>query len=89
MKLNECLQMAWEIVNDSYRLDLPLVHPPYLLAIAAIYITCNFQEKEYRTWFKTLNVEQEKVRQARRNACTVHPITTKQKVALHSCGLLM
>jgi hypothetical protein len=61
MQLNECLQMAWEIVNDSYRLDLPLIHPPYLLAIAAIYVTCNFQEKEYKAWFKNLNVEQEKV----------------------------
>ena len=53
--------MAHEIVNDSYRLDLALVHPPYLIAIAAIYIACNFQEKDYRTWFKKLNVEHEQV----------------------------
>lgn len=61
MNQSEVLQMSHEIVNDSYRLDLPLVYPPYLIAIAAIYVACNFQEKEYRTWFRKLNVEHEQV----------------------------
>ena len=53
--------MSHEIVNDTYRLDVCLTHPPYLVAIAAIYVACNFQEKEYRTWFRKLNVEHEQV----------------------------
>ncbi|KAJ7983089.1 cyclin-like protein [Mycena polygramma] len=36
------LQMAWFIVNDSYRSELCLLYPPHLIAIAAIYLTCIF-----------------------------------------------
>ena len=61
MNQPEVMQMSHEIVNDSYRLDVCLTHPPYLVAIAAIYVACNFQEKEYRTWFRKLNVEHEQV----------------------------
>lgn len=32
------LQMAWFIINDTYRTDLCLIHPPHLIAIAAIYL---------------------------------------------------
>ncbi|PLW39358.1 hypothetical protein PCASD_05014 [Puccinia coronata f. sp. avenae] len=33
------LQMAWFIINDTYRTDLILLYPPYMIALAAIYIT--------------------------------------------------
>lgn len=33
------LQMAWFIINDTYRTDLVLLYPPYIIALAAIYIT--------------------------------------------------
>jgi cyclin C len=61
MKMNDCLQMAQDIVNDTYRLDLPLLHPPYVLAIASIYMACNFLEKDYRPWFKTLHISQDTI----------------------------
>ncbi|GAA6031039.1 hypothetical protein JCM8097_003974 [Rhodosporidiobolus ruineniae] len=32
------LQMAWFIINDTYRSSLPLIHPPHLIAVAAIYL---------------------------------------------------
>ncbi|GAA5834157.1 hypothetical protein JCM11251_000557 [Rhodosporidiobolus azoricus] len=32
------LQMAWFIINDTYRSLLPLLHPPHLIALAAIYL---------------------------------------------------
>lgn len=35
----EALQTAWSIINDTYRSELCLVHPPHLIAIAAIYLT--------------------------------------------------
>jgi cyclin C len=38
--LQACEEIAWEIVNDSYRTDLCLLHPPYHIAIAALYIAC-------------------------------------------------
>ncbi|KAG5645287.1 hypothetical protein DXG03_006589 [Asterophora parasitica] len=40
LELSEgALQTAWFIINDTYRSDLCLIHPPYLIAIAAIYLT--------------------------------------------------
>lgn len=32
------LQMAWFIINDTFRCSLCLVHPPHLIALAAIYL---------------------------------------------------
>ncbi|KAF5372017.1 hypothetical protein D9615_008128 [Tricholomella constricta] len=40
LELSEgALQTAWFIINDTYRSDLCLLHPPYIIAIAAIYLT--------------------------------------------------
>ncbi|KAH7907126.1 cyclin-like protein [Hygrophoropsis aurantiaca] len=33
------LQLAWSIVNDTYRSDLCLIYPPHLLAVTALYLT--------------------------------------------------
>ncbi|KAG6910169.1 hypothetical protein DXG01_012618 [Tephrocybe rancida] len=33
------LQSAWFIINDTYRSDLCLLHPPHIIAIAALYLT--------------------------------------------------
>jgi cyclin C len=33
------LQMAWFIINDTYRSELCLLYPPHLIAVAAIYLT--------------------------------------------------
>jgi len=33
------LQMAWFIINDTYRSNLCLLYPPHLIAITAIYLT--------------------------------------------------
>ncbi|GBE79033.1 cyclin-like protein [Sparassis latifolia] len=33
------LQMAWFIINDTYRSDLCLLYPPHLIAITAIYLS--------------------------------------------------
>ncbi|KIJ59420.1 hypothetical protein HYDPIDRAFT_118514 [Hydnomerulius pinastri MD-312] len=32
------LQLAWSIINDTYRSDLCLLYPPHLLAITALYL---------------------------------------------------
>ncbi|KAF9530960.1 cyclin-like protein [Crepidotus variabilis] len=33
------LQVAWSIINDTYKSQLCLLHPPHLIAIAAIYLS--------------------------------------------------
>ncbi|GAA5981980.1 hypothetical protein JCM11641_006818 [Rhodosporidiobolus odoratus] len=32
------LQMAWFIINDTYRSSLLLIHPPHCIAVAAVYL---------------------------------------------------
>ncbi|QRV87557.1 RNA polymerase II holoenzyme cyclin-like subunit [Ceratobasidium sp. AG-Ba] len=32
------VSMAWFVINDTYRTDLCLIHPPWILAVAAIYL---------------------------------------------------
>ncbi|RUP49767.1 hypothetical protein BC936DRAFT_141521 [Jimgerdemannia flammicorona] len=66
------LQYAWFIVNDSYRCDVCLLHPPHMIALAAIYLTVVLNHADFapggpgdkrdmRAWFADLNVEVEEV----------------------------
>ncbi|KAJ0253922.1 Cyclin-C1-1 [Hirschfeldia incana] len=48
-------QMTWGIVNDTYKMDLILVHPPYRIALACIYIASVHREKDITAWFQDLN----------------------------------
>jgi len=59
VKMQDLLQTAWNIVNDSYRTDLSLRYAPYLIAIAAIYMACNFLQKDYSAWLHSLSVKLE------------------------------
>ncbi|EIN04317.1 cyclin-like protein [Punctularia strigosozonata HHB-11173 SS5] len=43
------LQMAWFIINDTYRSELCLLYPPHIIAIAAIYLTLVLNEKTRAT----------------------------------------
>ena len=49
--------VARTLVNDSYRLDICLLHPPYLIALAAIYIGCAYIKRDVTEWFDLLNVD--------------------------------
>lgn len=49
--------VARTLVNDSYRLDMCLLHPPYLIALAAIYIGCAYIKRDVTEWFDLLNVD--------------------------------
>ncbi|KAJ3214204.1 methylglyoxal reductase (NADPH-dependent) gre2 [Dinochytrium kinnereticum] len=39
------LQTAWMLVNDCYRSDIPLLYPPYMIALCAILVTAGLQDK--------------------------------------------
>lgn len=45
------------LVNDTYRMDLILIHPPYLITLACIHIASVYKEKDIRTWFEELSVD--------------------------------
>lgn len=53
----ESIQFTWGLVNDTYKMDLILIHPPHLIALACIYIASTFKEKDTITWFEELHVD--------------------------------
>ncbi|KAL2569345.1 hypothetical protein AAZV13_18G123300 [Glycine max] len=50
-------QLTWGFVNDTYKMDLILVHPPHLIALACIYIASVLREKDTTAWFEELRVD--------------------------------
>lgn len=43
---SEELALAWSIVNDHYLTDLPLLHPPHIIAIMAIIVAVVFKPSQ-------------------------------------------
>ncbi|KAL9936193.1 hypothetical protein V8E36_005035 [Tilletia maclaganii] len=41
-------QMAWPILNDVYRTEIPLLYPPYLIALAALCLAVVVQEDAFQ-----------------------------------------
>ncbi|KAE8681804.1 Cyclin-C1-1 [Hibiscus syriacus] len=50
-------QISWGLLNDTYKMDLILTHPPYLIALACIYIASAYREKDITTWFEELRID--------------------------------
>ncbi|CAM8978844.1 unnamed protein product [Rhodiola kirilowii] len=51
------IHITWGIVNDTYKTDLILVHPPHLILLACIYIASVLKEKDTTAWFEELRVD--------------------------------
>lgn len=59
--MSNLLSSAWPILNDSYRTDACLRYPPYLIAIACIFIAGTLQDRDLTTWVKKLNVDMQEL----------------------------
>ncbi|KAJ8646182.1 hypothetical protein MRB53_007930 [Persea americana] len=49
--------LSWSLINDSYKMDLILIYPPYMIALACIYIASVLKEKDTTAWFEELHVD--------------------------------
>ncbi|KAH7517596.1 cyclin-C1-2 [Ziziphus jujuba] len=54
---NSFTQLTWGLLNDTYKMDLILVHPPHLIALASIYIASVLRDKDTTAWFEELRVD--------------------------------
>lgn len=45
------------LVNDTYKMDLILVHPPHLIALACICIASAYKDRDTTSWFEELRVD--------------------------------
>jgi len=50
------------LINDSYRLHMCMLYPPYLIALAAVYTACAYVKRDVTEWFDLLNVNPVEVR---------------------------
>ncbi|CAD5123332.1 DgyrCDS11689 [Dimorphilus gyrociliatus] len=58
----QLLQVAWRIINDTYRTDIPLLYPPYMIALSALHMACVINQKEAaKNWFAELAIDMEKI----------------------------
>lgn len=56
------LPVAWHVINDSYRTDIPLLYPPHQIAIACLHMACVITQQDiYKTWFAELNTDFDKI----------------------------
>ncbi|KAH7299362.1 hypothetical protein KP509_24G007600 [Ceratopteris richardii] len=55
--ITEMTKITWSLVNDLYRTDLILMYPPFMIALACIFVASAFQEKDTIAWFEELRVD--------------------------------
>ncbi|XP_055831301.1 cyclin-C1-2-like isoform X1 [Solanum dulcamara] len=55
--MNDATQLTWGLINDTYKTDLILIHPPHLITLACIYIASVLKDKETTAWFEELRVD--------------------------------
>ncbi|KAL3725084.1 hypothetical protein ACJRO7_030146 [Eucalyptus globulus] len=55
--MEDMTQFTWGLVNDTYKMDLILVHPPHLIALACIYIASVYKDRDTTSWFEELRVD--------------------------------
>ncbi|KAF3327726.1 Cyclin-C1-1 [Carex littledalei] len=55
--ITDLTQFSWGLVNDTYKMDLILIYPPYMIALACIYIASVLKDKDTTAWFEELRVD--------------------------------
>ncbi|KAL6845918.1 hypothetical protein ACP4OV_023366 [Aristida adscensionis] len=55
--ITDLTQIACGLVNDTYKMDLILIYPPYMIALACIYIASVVKDKDTTSWFEELHVD--------------------------------
>jgi len=62
-----CIQQAWWVTNDVYRTDIPLLYPPYTIAITVIFLVsvlisdANKYKDKIKEWFIGLNIDMSEI----------------------------
>eukprot|EP00189_Rhodosorus_marinus_P004534 CAMPEP_0113958140 /NCGR_PEP_ID=MMETSP0011_2-20120614/3194_1 /TAXON_ID=101924 /ORGANISM="Rhodosorus marinus" /LENGTH=296 /DNA_ID=CAMNT_0000968849 /DNA_START=185 /DNA_END=1075 /DNA_ORIENTATION=+ /assembly_acc=CAM_ASM_000156 len=70
--LNSILRGAWAMVNDSYRTDVCMNYPPYLIAFACIYMAGSLDNMDMDTWMEKMNIEPGELSEVIRTIASVY-----------------
>ncbi len=55
-------QLAWSVANDSYRTDALFLYPPFVIALASIYVACAIKSTPHEGDITELVREQRQLR---------------------------
>ncbi|XP_042482751.1 cyclin-C1-1-like [Macadamia integrifolia] len=55
--MTDLTHLSWGLVNDTYKMDVILIYPPYMIALACIHIASVLKEKDSTAWFEELRVD--------------------------------
>ncbi|XBI78618.1 hypothetical protein VPH35_088276 [Triticum aestivum] len=55
--ITDLTQFAWGLVNDTYKMDLILIYPPYMIALACICIASVLKDEDMTSWFEELHAD--------------------------------
>jgi cyclin C len=71
------LPTAWRIVNDTYRCDICLIYPPYLIALSAIHMSAVVHKKDIKQWFVELSVDMSKILEITKQLLELYEVMKK------------
>jgi len=74
-----CLETAWNIVNDAYFTDISLLCSPHIISLASINLACFMHNIDSRLWFSELNVEMKEVLVASNELLDFYEMWKKEK----------
>lgn len=57
------LQLSWFVLNDTYKTDIPLMYPPYMIALASIWLGLTLHGPSCEKITKSVHAMQEKRQQ--------------------------
>ncbi|KAI3996765.1 hypothetical protein MKX01_041065 [Papaver californicum] len=55
--MTDMTHLSWGLVNDTYKMDLVLIYPPYMIALECIHIASVLKDKETTAWFEELRAD--------------------------------
>jgi len=73
----QVLQMAWFVLNDTYRTDVLLLYPPHLVAVAAIFLAFVLHDPTRERLMRSKKIMDD--RRERYNTSMLHPRESKNK----------
>lgn len=77
----DLLATAWPILNDSFRSDACLLHPPYIIAIACLFMAGTVMDRDMRGWISSLKIETQDVIEAAQLLTAMYNAPSPNKLA--------
>lgn len=86
--LTSAAMQAWALLNDSYRSDLLLRWPPFLVALGSLLVAAQLGGLDPSNWVTTLNVDMEQVFDIVLELTTMYE-RNKAVLSLEECNRLL